>query len=96
MEAQLEEVEQKSEKKKTEVPVFIVCELQPSLISSSWSSYRLSYNRARSRMGLVVLHHLHNCDFKMECVSSIRTNEQEANVACTVYLIPFRGSMVRR
>jgi hypothetical protein len=60
MEAQLQEIEQKSEKKKVEVSVFIVSELLPSLISPSLSNYRQSYNSTRSRMGPVDLYHLHS------------------------------------
>lgn len=64
--------------------MFIVCELELPLISSSWSNYKQSYNN-RSRAGLVVLHH-------WQLHSSNGIDEQEANVA--VYLNPFCGSSV--
>jgi hypothetical protein len=58
IEAQLQEIEQKSEKKKSEVRPTRIS--YPALlnVTISWLRYRPSYRNARSRMGLVVLPHL--------------------------------------
>lgn len=72
MEIQLQEIEQKSEKRKVEVSVSIVSDRWPSLISLSLSNYRQSYNSTKSRMGPVDLYHPH---------SWLLIDEQENNVA---------------
>jgi hypothetical protein len=61
IEAQLQEIEQKSEKKKSEVRA--TSAQRPSAqrdinFAISWSRYRPSYSNARSRMGLVPPQHL--------------------------------------
>ena len=62
IEAQLQEIEQKSEKKKLEVRALDVCPYAPALlnVTISWLRFRPNYSNARSRMDLVVLLHLPN------------------------------------
>lgn len=60
IETQLQEIEQKSEKKKLEVRPLAVCHLFPPNVPFffSWSSYRPSCNNTRSQTGLVPLQRL--------------------------------------